>query len=377
MYLHIPFCRKACSYCDFHFSVNHEKMDAMIEAMCKEIELRKNYLENNGEKTVLQTIYFGGGTPSLLNSHHLDKLFNSITKYFTVAPNAEITLEANPDDLTDKKLLELKQSPINRLSIGVQSFFDDDLILMNRAHNASMATNSVKAAANAGFNNLTIDLIYGIPGMSDDKWKRNLDIAFSLPVEHLSCYSLTVEKKTALDKWIREGKIAKIDDESAINHFKILMSEAAANKFDHYEISNFGRKGFYSNHNSSYWKNKSYLGIGPSAHSYNGISRQWNISGNTAYIMAINKNEIPAEIEILTIENKFNEYIMTGIRTKWGLSRKYILNEFGAKFEAVFIEQINEFIDSSAIQCIDEIYTLTDSGKLIADRIASKLFVVL
>lgn len=344
----------------------------MVTALTNEISLRKDYLENK----TLKTIYFGGGTPSLLNQNQLETIFSEITKNFTIDPDAEITLEANPDDLTAEKLQELKKTPLNRLSIGVQSFFDEDLTLMNRAHNSEMAMDAVNKAAEAGFANITIDLIYGVPGMSDERWRKNLEIAFSLPIQHLSCYSLTVEKRTALDKWIREGKVAEIDEESSISHFKILMEMAAKNNFDHYEISNFGKKGFYSRHNSSYWKNEPYLGIGPSAHSYNGTSRQWNVSGNASYILSISKNEIPAEKEILTRENKYNEYIMTGIRTQWGVDRNYIINHFGIDFESDFLMQASEFIEQGDIEISNDTYVLSQKGKLIADRIAAKLFVV-
>ncbi len=351
-------------------------MEEVVDAIITEIELRKNYLESNDDKPVLHTIYFGGGTPSLLNKSQLEKIFLQIEKYYTIASDAEITLEANPDDLTVEKLNELRQTPINRLSIGVQSFFEEDLKLMNRAHNAEMAKASIVAAAEAGFSNITMDLIYGVPEMSDDRWRKNLEQAFALPVNHLSCYSLTVEKRTALDKQIREGKIKPIEDERSISHFKILMDESQKQGFDHYEISNFGKPGFYSQHNSSYWKNIPYIGIGPSAHSYNGISRQWNISSNAAYVKAIQQHEIPAEIEILTLENKYNEYIMTGLRTQWGVNSDYILSAFGEKYHSDFLLQINEYVETEMVIKQNRDYILTRSGKLIADRIASKIFVV-
>lgn len=376
MYIHIPFCRKACSYCDFHFSVNHERVDEVVDAITKEIELRKNYLEADVHKPLLNTIYFGGGTPSLLSASQLDKIFQQIEKFYRISPEAEITLEANPDDLIFDKLQELKQTPINRLSIGVQSFFEEDLLLMNRAHNSQMAIASVIAAAEAGFNNITMDLIYGVPGMSDERWRENVEKALALPVNHLSCYSLTVEKRTALDKLIREGKVKPVDEERSISHFKILMELAHQHGFDHYEISNFGKPGFYSQHNSSYWKNTPYIGIGPSAHSYNGISRQWNVSSNAAYVKAIQQNEIPAEVEILTLQNQYNEYIMTGLRTQWGVSADYIKSRFGENFLSDFLFQIHEYVESGAVEIQSDKYMLTLSGKLIADRIAAKAFVV-
>ena len=372
IYIHIPFCRKACSYCDFHFSVNHNKINELVDAIVLEIELRKDYLESKN----LNTIYFGGGTPSLLDNHHLKKIFSTINKYFKIDSDTEITLEANPDDLTIEKLGALKQTPINRLSIGVQSFIEDDLKLMNRAHNAEMAVASVMNAAKVGFNNITVDLIYGIPGMDNEKWKQNLLKAFSLPVQHLSCYNLTVEKKTALHKMIREGIVADVNDEDSSNHFRMLMDLAEQNGFDHYEISNFAKGGCYSRHNSSYWKNKHYLGIGPSAHSYNGISRQWNISSNSAYISTISKHEVPCEMEVLTVENKYNEYILTSLRTKWGVSADYILQHFGEKFLNDFLAQTQDHISSGDILVENKSYILSKKGQLLADRIAAKAFLI-
>ncbi|MDQ3050801.1 MAG: radical SAM family heme chaperone HemW [Bacteroidota bacterium] len=376
LYLHIPFCRKACSYCDFHFSVNHERIDDVVNALVKELELRKNYLQQREEKPLLATIYFGGGTPSLLSTDQLLRIFKAIENYYVIAENAEITLEANPDDLTPEKLAALMQTPVNRLSIGVQSFFEKELVLMNRAHTAEMALQSVTDAYNAGFKNITIDLIYGVPGMSDNDWLHNLETAFSLPVQHLSCYSLTVEKKTALDKMIRDGKVPAVDEDQAARHFRLLIDKAQLNGFEHYEISNFARPGFYSKHNSSYWKDHHYIGIGPSAHSYNGISRQWNIASNAAYVIAINNNEIPAEEEVLTLQNRYNEYLMTGLRTNWGVDLQYIRENFGESYEADFLHQLLPYIESGDLMVNRTVFTLSEKGKLIADRITAKAFIV-
>jgi len=351
-------------------------MNDVQEALVMEINLRSNYLKSAEEKPILKTIYFGGGTPSLFNNTQLNNIFSEINKHYLVDEGAEITLEANPDDLTPEKLSELKQTPINRLSIGVQSFFEDDLKIMNRAHTAEMAKKSVLAAAEAGFNNITIDLIYGMPGMSEEKWKQNLDIAFSLPVQHLSCYSLTVEKKTALEKMIRDGQVPPVDDDNSANHFKILMQAAVSNGFDHYEISNFAKPGYNSRHNSSYWKDEYYIGIGPSAHSYNGISRQWNIASNSAYIAAIKKGVVPAETEILSTENHYNEYLMTGLRTKWGVDLNFIRIHFGETFAVNFLTQMQQYIQSGDLVFLEEIYTLSEKGKLIADRITAGAFIV-
>lgn len=345
-------------------------------ALIKEIELRSNYLDPDTHKPLLKTIYFGGGTPSLLSFQQLKNIFAQIQKFYIISTDAEITLEANPDDLTAIKLQEIKNTPVNRLSIGVQSFFEEDLALMQRAHNSSMAINSVLAAAEAGFSNITIDLIYGIPGMSDERWKENLLQAFALPVNHISCYNLTVEKRTALDKLIRERKVNPVDEEQSCSHFKILMELAAKHGFEHYEISNFGKPGFFSQHNSSYWKNIPYIGIGPSAHSFNGDSRQWNISSNAAYVKAIQQNEIPAEVEMLSLKNKYNEYMMTGLRTQWGVNANQISSRFGESYVADFLSQIKEYVESGHVQVQGENYLLSTAGKLIADRIAASTFVV-
>lgn len=372
IYLHIPFCRRACSYCDFHFSVNHERLDEMVNALVKELELRKDYL---ADKTT-HTVYFGGGTPSLLSEVQLARIFEAIHRFYTIHADAEITLEANPDDLTPEKLNELKRTPVNRLSIGVQSFFDEDLKLMNRAHNAAMAEQCILDAASAGFENITIDLIYGVPGMSNERWKQNLEKAFSLPVQHLSCYNLTVETKTALFKKVSEGQIKEVSDEQSAQQFMMLMDFAAGNGFEHYEISNFARPGFYSRHNTAYWQNKPFIGIGPSAHSYNGDTRQWNVSFNAAYIAAIGRGEVPATIEHLTPENRYNEYIMTRLRTMWGVDTNEIRSEYGESFFNDFIIQILPFTESGDVLITGTTYTLSRTGKLIADRIASRLMVV-
>ena len=320
IYLHIPFCKKACHYCDFHFSTSRDLMDEMVNAISKEIILRKDYL--SGEK--VETIYFGGGTPSLLNKNQLELLLNTIRENFTVDENAEITLEANPDDLSAENLRMFKSAGVNRLSIGIQSFRDGDLTLMNRAHNSSQALQCVSEAKAAGFNNITIDLIYGLPGLSEDDWRKNMQTAFELDVDHLSCYSLTVEPKTALATMIKQHKVKDVDDGAASLHFKMLMKEAALHGYEHYEISNFARNGKYSRHNTSYWQRKKYLGAGPSAHSYDGDSRQWNVYNNNVYIRSIADNKVPFEREELSVKDKFNEYILTTLRTKWGIDINFV-----------------------------------------------------
>lgn len=338
--------------------------------------MRKDYLPLSRDGKSVNSIYFGGGTPSLLSSAEIKNLLDTIREHYPVDADTEITLEANPDDLSEEKLAELKEAGINRLSIGIQSFFEEDLKLMNRAHNAKMAIQCVNQAAAAGFKNITIDLIYGVPGLTEERWKENLDIAFSLPVQHLSCYSLTIEKHTVLDKLIRESKLEAPDEGLSAKHFTYLMKRSVKEGFEHYEISNFGKPGFYSRHNSNYWKNIPYLGIGPSAHSYNGTSRQWNIAANAYYVLSVQKNELNFQIEELTIQNRFNEYVMTGLRTSWGVDLNYLRNNFSESYTDSFLESIDPFIRSEDVMENKENYRLTEKGKLIADLIASECFIV-
>ena len=328
IYVHIPFCKKACHYCDFHFTTTQYYRDEIIMQLANEIEQRKNYLT---ERT-LNTIYFGGGTPSILSEEELNFLLNSIHKIFSVAENTEITLEANPDDLSIEKLLMLKKTGINRLSIGVQSFRDEDLKWMNRAHDAIQAKQAVINAASAGFNNISVDLIYGLPTSTLADWKKNLEIAATLPVQHLSCYCLTVEDNTALHHVIKKGKVSEKKDEVSSEEFLMAHEFLAANNFEHYEISNYSLKNFHSQHNSSYWENETYLGIGPSAHSYNGISRQWNVANNIQYLNSMKEGKLLFEKEELSIEQQFNEYLMTRLRTSKGISFKYIETVFGKNY---------------------------------------------
>jgi oxygen-independent coproporphyrinogen III oxidase len=347
-------------------------MDDLVASLVTELELRNNYLTDKNA----ETIYFGGGTPSLLNERQLERIFETINKFFTVSRDAEITLEANPDDLTPDYLAMLKSTPVNRLSIGIQSFFDEDLKLMNRAHDASMARRCIADAASAGFHNLTIDLMYGLPGMSLERWNTNLEQAFDLPVHHLSCYHLTIEKRTALFKMVSDGRVHETDDELSEAQFMLLMDKAGQHGFDHYEISNFARDGHYSRHNTAYWKNKPYLGIGPSAHSYNGITRQWNVSSNAAYISALSKNELPFTIEHLTVENRYNEYIMTGLRTSTGIDSELIRNQYGEKFFNDLLFQIHGFVEDGFVIREQHHYRLSRKGKHLADHITAKLMVV-
>ena len=370
LYIHIPFCKQACHYCDFHFSTSLKKKTELVNALCKELTLRKDEL--TGE---IETIYFGGGTPSLLAFDELQQIFTTIYKNYRVAKFAEITLEANPDDLTKEVLIQLHKSEINRLSIGVQSFFEEDLKLMNRAHNATEALESINEAKRY-FDNISIDLIYGIPKMTPQRWKKNLEIALNLNVPHLSCYALTVEPKTALKKFIEKGLVPPVDEENAKQHYEILLTETEKAGLVNYEFSNFGKPGFHSKNNTAYWEGKPYLGIGPSAHGYDGNSRNWNVANNTKYIKSIEAGILPLEVEKLTVKDKYNEYIMTGLRTMKGVSLKKVEDDFGEKFLKYLLRQTKSHIENELL--INEFHSLKVSkkGKFLSDGIASDLFYV-
>lgn len=348
----------------------------MLKAINKELILRKKELSN--EK--IGSIYFGGGTPSLLSIEELQFLINTIYKNYEVDSDAEITLEANPDDLSLEKIKELSNSPINRLSIGIQSFFEDDLKFMNRAHSAEESKKCLTEATKY-FDNITIDLIYGVPKMTIKKWRENLKIAFEFGVPHISSYALTVEDKTVLHSLIEKGKVPAVDENLALKHFNILVEETEKKGFVHYEISNFGKPGYFSKHNTSYWLGEKYLGIGPSAHSFNGIERSWNVSNNPKYIKALQENLIPSETEILTANNLFNEYIMTGLRTIWGVSFQKIEQEFGAKCLQQLQKNAEPFIEKGLLEIQINSFSsntliTTKKGKFLADGIASDLFIV-
>ncbi len=369
IYIHVPFCKQACYYCDFHFSTSLKYKDELLQALIKEIHLQKKYLD--GE--TVETIYFGGGTPSLLEADEINAIINTITTTQTVASNAEITIEANPDDLNKTKLQSLLKTDVNRFSIGIQSFFDEDLLWMNRVHRANEAEASVKRAQDTGFENITIDLIYGYPLLSDQKWKFNLDKVFELGVPHVSSYSMTVEPQTALASFIRNNKQPAMNDQRSAEQFILLMDAMRARDFEHYEISNFCKPGHYSRHNSNYWRGVKYLGIGPSAHSYNGKTRQWNVANNAKYIQSIYKEEIPAETELLTENDRLNEYIMTSLRTIWGLDLNK-LNLIAAGASDQLKKNYSPFFEKGWLQQEVDIITLTTAGKLYADHIASELF---
>ena len=371
IYIHIPFCKQACFYCDFHFSTSLKKKEDMILSLIKEIELRKDELQN----TTIETIYFGGGTPSVLSVDEIQLLIDTIYKNHTVVENPEITLEANPDDLSQEKIIELSKSPINRLSIGVQSFFEKDLKLMNRAHNSKEAKECL-ALAKQYFDNISIDLIYGIPDCSNQEWEENIQTTLSFGIPHISSYALTVEPKTALASFIRKGIIKNVDDEKAQEQFHILISILEKENFVHYETSNFGKKGFLSKNNTAYWLGKPYLGIGPSAHSFNGKQRSWNVRSNTKYIKSIQNNVLPIERETLTKTDGYNEYIMTGLRTVWGVSFAKISTNFGEKYLNYLKTQSEKYIQQELLYLENGILKTTPKGKFLSDGIASDLFIL-
>ena len=369
IYIHIPFCRKACHYCNFHFSTNTKSIHEMKDAVIKEAALRRNYLNET-----VETIYFGGGTPSLLASESLQEIIETLNTTFTVDANAEITLEANPDDINEARLQEWKQLSINRLSIGVQSFFEEDLKWMNRAHNAQQAEQSILLAQQAGFNNITIDLIYGTPTLTDEQWKQNVQKAFALNIPHLSCYALTVEPKTALANMIEKHIMADVSGDTQSRQFELLMQWIEEAGWQHYEISNFAKPGHRSRHNSSYWQGNPYIGLGPSAHSFNGTSRQWNIANNALYLKSIRQDIVPFETETLSVIEQVNEYIMTSLRTMEGLSFNTIRKKWSNHVAEEIKIDAKKFITHQLMIYADEHLILTRKGKLVADGIAADLF---
>lgn len=371
IYIHIPFCKQACHYCDFHFSTSVKNKTPLLLALVQEIILR----HNDWQDEAIETIYFGGGTPSVLTVQELNDLLDAVYAHFQVIAAPEITLEANPDDLSPEYLLALSQTRINRLSIGIQSFFDADLQLMNRAHNAEQAKQSL-ALATQYFDNITLDLIYGMPNLSDEKWRQNIETALSFGVPHISAYALTVEPKTALHHFIQNKQLPPLDEEAAAEHFKLLVELLEANGFVHYEFSNFGKPNYFSQNNSSYWLGKKYLGIGPSAHSFDGQTRSWNVSNNTKYIKSIEKFALPSDSEILSIHDRYNEYIMTGLRTIWGVSLAKVESEYGLTFLNYLNKQIQPHLQNGFLKIENGILTTTAQGKFLGDGIAADLFLI-
>jgi oxygen-independent coproporphyrinogen-3 oxidase len=372
IYIHIPFCKKACHYCDFHFSTSLQNKESLVKSILTEIDLRLNYLADKN----IDTIYFGGGTPSLLSEKESFLILEKIYKLYHVSKDAEITFECNPDDLSDDKLKELKRLEVNRLSIGLQSFDEEELIWMNRAHTAKESEASVKRSQDRGFENITIDLIYGSKFSNLTNWKKTLDKAIALQVPHISSYNLTIEEKTKLGHDFKVKKEVAIDDEKSSELFLEMIDRLEKNKFIQYEISNFGKEGYFSIHNSNYWKGAHYIGLGPSAHSFDGTSRQWNIANNNLYIKQVGeKTEAYFEKEILTEKERFNEYILTSLRTIWGVDLNYLKTNFNSDFVKTFLTQVAVYIKQESVLVNSNTYTLSEKGKLLADKIASDLFV--
>ena len=395
IYIHIPFCKQACHYCDFHFSTSTKKKNELLAAICSEIELRKSEIS-----VPVKTIYFGGGTPSLLNKEEIDLLIGEVYKNFEVEENIEVTLEANPDDLTKGNLYQLSKTKVNRLSIGVQSFFEEDLTLMNRAHNALEAKQCLTMATQY-FDNISVDLIYGIPGLDDNRWEESLDTIIAFGIPHVSCYALTVEPKTVLKKLIKNGKIAPVSEINSHRQYLILLDKMKKEGYVNYEFSNFGKQGYFSENNTAYWQGKSYLGLGPSAHSFDGNIRSWNISNNIQYINQIQIGKLPIKRETLSKTDRYNEYLMTGLRTMCGVSLNKVKNNFGTKYLDYLLEQtkipindglleivlakvvkpsINSRISSSSKKeeffTNDSVLIISEKGKFLSDGIASNLFMV-
>ncbi len=371
LYIHIPFCKQACHYCDFHFSTNLSRKAELVDAICTEIDQQRAYLPDQP----LETIYFGGGTPSLLTEGELDCLLTTIHKQYTVASGAEITLEANPDDLSDAAKLTMLRRYVNRLSIGIQTFHETSLRWMNRAHNAHEALASVDRARQAGFSNLSVDLIYGIPNRTDDAWETDLTTMLALHVPHLSAYALTIEPDTAFGRWERSGKLTPADEQLAATQFEQLTTALIDADYEHYEISNFAKPGQYARHNTAYWQRRPYLGVGPSAHSYNGVSRQYNIANNARYIADIRQGVLPATVEELTVADQVNEYLLTGLRTQWGCSVAELDTLLGNDFIRQQQRELTELYQTGWLLRDGDRLRLTTAGKLFADRVAATLFV--
>lgn len=371
IYIHIPFCKKACHYCDFHFSTSLTYKNELIQQLLMEIELRKEYLKGD----VVDTIYFGGGTPSLLSKGELIAILDKIHKTFRVHDTIECTLEANPDDLSNDTLIALKDAGINRLSIGIQSFFDEDLQYMNRSHDAAQAARCIDAARDAGIENVSIDLIFGYPLLSDDKWKQNIDTALTYEVPHLSCYAMTVEPKTALASFIKSKKTLPINHEQSASQFEYLMKALQTKGYEHYEISNYALSGKRAVHNSNYWKGIPYLGIGPSAHSFDGVSRQWNVANNMTYIKSLGEGIVPFEVEVLTETQQLNERIMTSLRTMEGFDMGYLKNKCSMEDAFAVDKTVQHFTQEGLLVVENDVIKLTQQGKLFADYVAGELFV--
>lgn len=372
IYIHIPFCKTRCIYCDFFSQTDEGLKGKFVNAICKELEMRKDYLS----KEIVQTIYFGGGTPSQLSKDDFEKIFRAIKENYILTATPEITLEANPDDLNTEYVNDLTQLPFNRISIGIQSFNDEDLQFLNRRHNAETATKAVKLCQNLGFNNISIDLMYGLPDQTLDKWKFNLHQSDLLNIQHISAYHLIYEEDTVLYDLLKKNKVKIIDDELSLNMFAYMREFLAERGFIHYEISNFSKGSLFSKHNTSYWKGEKYLGVGPSAHSYDGISRSWNIASLNKYIEGIKDSDPLFEIEKLSPNDNYNDYILTRLRTMWGINLNEIKETFGPKFTEYFLRNINRYMDNGDVKCDKNIFTLTPKGIFISDTVMSDLMLI-
>lgn len=372
IYIHIPFCKSKCAYCNFFSLASQSKMNDYLDALKNEIVSRNQYLGNE----MVETIYFGGGTPSLLSTDDIAEIIEIIHKNFNIISKPEITLEVNPDTVDKEKLISLKEKGINRISVGIQSFNDDDLRYLDRKHNSKHALQIIDDLKSVGFDKLTLDLIYGVPTLTEEKWNKNLDIFFSTGISHLSAYALTVEPKTILGQKIEKGILQDVNEDATIRHYEILIERTKECEFEHYEISNFAKKGFRSQHNSIYWKDVKYLGLGASAHSYDGNSRQWNVSNLTKYINTDFDTDTDFfERELLTNDDKFNEYVMTSLRTSWGCDINKIASEYGISYANHFLKNVKSYVESGIMINNNDNYILTDEGMLLADGIASEIFV--
>lgn len=372
IYIHIPFCKKRCNYCDFYSTTDINLRTELTEAIVKEIDLRSNYLPGN----IIHTIYFGGGTPSLMQYDDFKKIFDAICSHHAIDKDTEITLEVNPDDLSTEYLSDLKKLPFNRISIGIQSFENNDLKMINRRHSGTEAINAIENLRNAGFDNISIDLIYGLPGQSLSDWEKQLDIALQIRPPHISAYGLTYEEDTVLWKLREANKVSVVDDDTMVKMYELLRDKTKLHGYEAYEISNFSLPGFHSRHNSSYWQQKPYIGIGPSAHSYNGVSRQWNINSLTGYIQTILQGEVPAEIEELSLYDHYNDYIMVALRTSEGLNIKYIEDKFGIELKDYCLQNIKTFIETERIDCSGDFFRLNFDGLIISNHIISEIMKV-
>ena len=370
IYIHIPYCKQACHYCNYHFSTSLKNKENVINSMVKEIEIK-----SIGYNDLIQTIYFGGGTPSFFETKEINKIINSIFKKFKISPSPEITLEANPDDLSKTKLIELSESYINRLSIGVQSFNDVELKLMNRSHNSKDAKNCIDDALKY-YDNISIDLIFGMPNSNLKTWESNLNHVTNWNLNHMSAYALTIEPKTALESFVKKNIIKPLDEDLVFEQHEFMCNKMSKHEYVNYELSSFAKKGYFSRNNSAYWLRKKYIGIGPSAHSFDGTYRSWNVSNNNLYIKNITNNKMFSEREKLSIIDKYNEYVMTGLRTTWGISLTYLENNFGLFYKKHFENRIIKYANSSLVVNKDNIFTTTIKGKFLADGIASELFLI-